>query len=385
MMAILKVKDSNGKVYDIPALRGPKGDKGDVADIHLFANAVKGHLNGEIVKADDVSPVAHSPAVKLKSRNLFNGSQDIIKTAAAEWTYENGTLTVKYYYINKYILLEEGKTYTFSCKSTKTGGNGGSVYLRAHTEDKSMVKHIFYDMQQLSPTVTFTVPKGYPLLRITFYGDNTLSENVATYSDLMLVEGEAAPYVPYVDTTNASVKVCGDNLLPYPYASESLTSAGVTFTVNANRSVTISGTPTKDVQFDLVFDMALPAGTYSFEGNGKNVRVRILKTDGTYKYTIDTFTLAEGEKVRLYAVALANEEINYTFFPMLNLGATVNPYEPYTGATYVASEDGTVEGVASISPTMTLFTTDENVVVNIEYNKDLNVVIDKIFKLLGEG
>lgn len=65
-----------------------------------ISNALKGSAIGEVARLDDVSPLAHELAVKVKSKNLFNREATI---------YENGTLVF------------EGNTQIYT--STGTGGN----------------------------------------------------------------------------------------------------------------------------------------------------------------------------------------------------------------------------------------------------------------------
>lgn len=348
-------------------------------------NAVRGKASAEVVRLNDVSSAEHIIGCKVKSKNLYNDLLDYLKTSETVWTYENGILTVANHYVNKFITLEEGKTYTFSCKSTKTGGNGGGIYIRAYTDDRKGYELIYGNTQQMSPTATFTIPKGYPVIRITFYGDTAASTYSATYSSIMLNEGgEALPYVPYVNPANVTLTASGENLLPFPYSASNGIKNGVNFVVNSNRSITLSGTATADAQFDLVTDIKLPAGTYHIAGNGNNVRARVLKADGSTVFSLDDFTVEDGDSVRVYVVALANETINYTVFPMLSMGEDAVAYEPYAGGVYVSEEDGTVEGVVSISPTMIMFTDTENVLIHCEYSRDANVVIGELLDIINK-
>ena len=345
------------------------------------SNASKNRLLSHMIVVNDVLPNEHIVKCHIKSRNLFNNVDDYKPGTGAESIYSDGVLTVKNYYVVKYIKLEEGRTYTFSSVSSRDdGSNGGGIHIRAYvTENGSHYQDIISISQQLNPVATFTVPKNYPFVRFTFYANTTASTYSATYSNIMLEEGAVATeYTPYVNPVATTVHRCGANLLPYPYNGTTYPSnpgSEIRFTVNSNRSVTMSGTPTRDIQFDLVSDIELPAGTYSFAGNGTNVRVRVAKVDGTQVYYTNTFTLAEGEKVRLYAVALANQQINYTFFPMLNAGSSVLPYEPYVGEDYVADENGVVDGMKSVAPNMTIYTNTTNTLIDCEYNRDINDVI----------
>ena len=271
-MSILKVRDAEGKVYEIPALRGPKGpkgdkgDKGDTADGSLFANAVKGNLKGEVVQAIDVSPVEHIVNVKVD-----------------------------------------------------------------HPDPTSVA--------------------------VTRYGKNLLlvHQNLAT------------------KTVN-----------------------GVTFTVNEDKSVTCNGTALDTAVFKLTPNYRLPIGVYTLRGcpidGHENVRLQTNKVINGVEITgaMDNgnggkLSVDDEYDVFTYIAVLKGITVsNVTFKPMLQLATDSDTsYEIPIYETYTPNADGTVDGITSLSPTMTLTTDTAGAVINCEYNRDLNVVIKNIAKLLG--
>lgn len=56
----------------------------------------------------------------------------------------------------------------------------------------------------------------------------------------------------------------------------------------------------------------------------------------------------------------------------IEIGRTATTYTPYQGQTYKPKADGTVLGVTSISPYMTLMTNTTGIVLDVTYNKDIN-------------
>jgi hypothetical protein len=64
-------------------------------------------------------------------------------------------------------------------------------------------------------------------------------------------------------------------------------------------------------------------------------------------------------------------------YPQFEEGSVATEYEPYKGETYNPLSDGTVDGIKSVSPTMTLFTDTAGVEIEIEYNRDSNQLADK--------
>lgn len=136
-----------------------------------------------------------------------------------------------------------------------------------------------------------------------------------------------------------SVQVCGNNLLPM--ATEAKTIYGVTFTPNSDGSVTIKGTATGWSSMVIDGDFSLPAGTYTLNSNTQttDVGLSISKDVGgtqniaTSSTTSKTFTLPDLIKHYVaYIVVKPNSVVNTTIYPMLNLGNTAMPYEPYRGS-----------------------------------------------------
>lgn len=68
----------------------------------------------------------------------------------------------------------------------------------------------------------------------------------------------------------------------------------------------------------------------------------------------------------------------------LELGSSATDYEPYIDSqTVTANADGTVEGLTSVSPNMTVTTDTEGVIIDCTYNADTKMYIDnKIAELL---
>lgn len=357
------------------------------------ANAIKASASGEVVRVADVSPNEHIIGCKVRSKNLFNDLDDY---KGYEHTYTDRTLTVLGKYTNKFIMLEDGKTYTFSCKSTRTGEAGGGAYLRAYTEDKSAYIDLGSDISILSPTLTATLPKGYPCLRITFYGYYSTDDadtGDATYTELMLEEGsEATGYVPYVDIATATVTRCGKNLIPFPYYQSSSSANGGTITVQDDSGILFEGTPTGYVGMVLYKGKALVKSgeiTMSVNGTAKNVILILYmydssgelivtrSTTNTIVLNMDSFPTVTDWNITC-ARAVTNEAMSGVMYPQIEVGTVVTEFELYKGATFTPKSDCSVEGIKSVAPTMTLLTDTANVVIEIEYNQDSNAVVGNV-------
>ena len=59
-------------------------------------------------------------------------------------------------------------------------------------------------------------------------------------------------------------------------------------------------------------------------------------------------------------------------------GSTATPYEPYQGQTYTPTATGEVVGVTSLYPTTTLMTDTKEVIIEAEYNRDINKAFSEL-------
>lgn len=368
------------------------------------SNAIKGKATGGVVRVDDVSPIEHRVKCKVRSKNLFNNLLDYRLATDASYTYENGVLTVEGQYANKHIDVADGETYTFSCKSTRTGTAGGGIYLRAYTTDLITYVNLFSAISELSQTATVTVPKGYPVLRVSFYGDSSGGTGTATYTEIMLEKGSTkTKYVPYVDTTNVTVSRFGKNLLDLTRAT--FTSA--TYNKNVNGiSCKISNGYYSGARVDYLnaFLLANKGKTLTFsigeaiDGALISLLIYGTRTSGktnqegsaTGKREIsfqisEEFTAITGLEVRVNRQTTAFTDTTTIVRNMqVEVSEKATDFEEYKAATtHTLSADGTVEGVKSLSPAMTILTDTADVVIGVEYNQDINTLNKKLAEALN--
>jgi hypothetical protein len=157
----------------------------------------------------------------------------------------------------------------------------------------------------------------------------------------------------------------------------------------------------------------LPEGTYTVSANligeqteevylyysilnSSNTRIKIGNIVAGNAITNATFTINSGEKFFICngsgTDTLAKTKKHFGWFDIqLEKGTKATPYTPFvedvstvkltveeSGAIYTPNADGTVEGVKSIYPNMTLMTDKQGVLVECEYNKDTNKVIENL-------
>lgn len=176
-----------------------------------------------------------------------------------------------------------------------------------------------------------------------FKGDpgdvNTLQMNTACANAL---RGSAFGKAVQMDDVSPNehtlgVKVSSKNLIKYPYTAVSKTNKGVTFTVNSDGSITVSGTATEEIQWSENTLIPLQRDKqYTFSGyfSGNGVTLRIMdSTYADFKDVIEpnqaaTFTPAR-DKYFWFITVAKGVTANATLKPQLELGSTSTAYTPY--------------------------------------------------------
>lgn len=143
-----------------------------------------------------------------------------------------------------------------------------------------------------------------------------------------------------------SVQVSGNNL--FLNNAETETKSGITFTVNPDKSVTINGTNSTSgsVVFYTGYNESLPAGSYTLSGTSSltgsaEIEIKIKRVRGTFEwFSINsslhtrTLNIATGDIIDSFYVTVRAGQTadNVKVYPMLNVGSTALPYEPYNGS-----------------------------------------------------
>lgn len=198
----------------------------------------------------------------------------------------------------------------------------------------------------------------------------TIDEILATVQ--IELGSTATVYTPYIsDLSTVTVTRCRKNLIPYPYTDTTKTLNGITFTVNSDGSVTVSGTATAQAYFKLQPSFSLKKGQYFLSGcpaggSGGTYSLYLSTSDYVfYKADIGNGISinAEDDKTVLITINIANGTTvdNLVFKPQLELGSTATAYEPYQGQIYTPTATGEVTGITNLYPVTTLLTDNAGV------------------------
>lgn len=360
-----------------------------------YANAIKYRTSGKIIRVDDVSPVTHDVKTTVKNKNLIPcpfDEADSEKSGVTFITQSDGslrifgtpTINVSFNFTMQYkkrLMVEKGKTYTLSVKSTLSDARG-YVFIQNWANGEVVDNKSVRNGQ-----LTFVASEnGSVQLGIVLLAGQIFNEAVL----IQLEEGETqTTYTPYVDPTTMSVTRCGKNV--FALAGKTQTLNGITCTVNEDGTVVVDGTAEKATFFGLGNFYPVAGARYRLSGcpSGGEFDTYILyihnNTTGADIYDLGSgkaFTGSAGDQGVTLAVYAGTTVSNLTFYPMVTLGDEPEDFEPYTGETFTPSSDGIVEGIAAISPTMVTYANTPGVIIDIEYNKDLNAIFDEINALL---
>jgi hypothetical protein len=281
----------------------------------------------------------------------------------------SGTATAQAYFkLQQSFSLKKGQYFFSGCP---TGGAGGTYSLYLSTADytfyKADVGNGIYINAESDKTVSIVIN----------IAKDTTVENLVFKPQLEL-GSTATAYTPYIsDLSSVNVTRCGKNLIPYPYYDTTKTQNGVTFTVNTDGSIALSGASTGQATFYFMYgSLSLKKGTtytfsasgdYNFSGSatlyiydskqGQTAYIP-LATDKKATFTPNV----DIKNTNCYIVLPANRTASGTIKVQLELGSTATTYEPYQGQTYTPTVSGEVTGITNLYPVTTLLTNNAGVV-----------------------
>ena len=401
-------------------VRGPKGDKGDKGEkgdkgdtgapltyselteenkkdlLKYAANAIKGKASGSIISMNDVSPIGHLMDTKVSSINLANAIPLLLANGFVLQS-DGGYLGYP-----KVITIFENTenipgaiTLSYTARDTEASATAGVCTFQVFYTDGTT--QYFASLGAPKDTEyhyvkgTTDATKNVSKIEIT-YGSN---RRQVAIKEIMLNAGSVPlPYTPFTDVSTITVSKIGKNLIPYPYNKNSYSTNGVSFTVQPDGGINVTGTNTGtgSIVFficgtNTVFDNLKPIkkGTYVVSGSitGAEVRMTYYTAETASRKTAvapATVTFdGDGGRYGIFINIQAGNVVNGVIYPQVELGATATNYEKYVEPTvFTPNADGIVDGVESIYPCTTLFSSAQGTDVSAVYNRDANKVISDL-------
>lgn len=353
------------------------------------ANALKGSVSGSVVTMKDVSPVGHNVDVKVRSKNILPYPYKDTTVTNQGITYTDngdGSITVSgtstgfsgFYLIDSRFneIIENGKTYTISLKTLSGEGNVGILGEIVRKSDNVIVHYLN------TGNPTFTVDKNlydYKYLRLQIPTTNT---EVSCTVAVMLEDGSTATeYTPYVDVSTINLGVGGKNLFDYtlPYTVGKVLDKNTGELMNWGTSWCVYDYIEIQPNITCTVNPELNQGRYPICFYDEN-KVFISSSESNDTNDVTVFTTPPNCKYMRISAIIASASTS-----MIVLGEytkeqmSLMKYEPYVEPTeYSVNADGTVKGVTSLYPSMSLLTDTSGAMIDVEYNKDTNKVIQNL-------
>lgn len=342
---------------------------------NIFANAIKGNLSGAVVVADDISPVEHTPKIWVHGKNLLN--------------IPDTTVEGNYAWCNKVIgsfELAPG-TYTLSVDFLQNGTDLSKPSISARKYESVTVQYASTSSTEESGRLklTFIIPddeKGFTLYAYSNVTANTL-ETSCVFSNFQIEKGSiATEYTPYIDASAVELTRCGRSIFSKsqqivsgenkPWTSLLVAAVKVPpgeYVASCRFKQIGTDKSTVSMSVRTYNDFSVPFGDASSSAIEGNLLKQFTVTPGSGGFQI--FLYSNQPNIAL-TTECSFENI------CVEVGTKATGYEVYKGEKFTPNADGTVPDITSLSPNMTILTDTEGVIVECEYIRDSNKVIEKL-------
>lgn len=336
-------------------------------------------VEGSYISVDDVSEIPHSVGCKVESVNLC--PEEVKSGRYYDATPNESGADAGYIRILPFA-VKPLTTYTFSSNLYAysiwcCGADGG-------------IERIGWTNSYVR---TITTPENCTELRISLTNRSGVADTTA-FEYAMLNRGTTAlPYTPYVKPEEVTVTRCGKNIVDI--LNGAIQYKTVTIREKTENTIVLSCTGTyKGVCYILPKNLVGKYLTVSGEwdnANGANGGLRIswIKTNNAADLTV--VNIGTGTSGKAASGLVKPPPSDAAFLGLIvygnsdgsiegegvvsyrNIQVEINDKEterePYNGQTLTPAADGTVEGMASVSPYMNIFSDTEGVNIEATYNK----------------
>ena len=306
------------------SLKGDKGDNGKDADMSLISNALKGNKSGETIKITDISPLEHTLKIKVRGVENLNAVSVVCHRG---YKIDTSSKKVKDFTI-EYSVPDD-------CRFVKiTFPHKGKLYTRCQehgTWHHNLNDYFYGNDLALLKGVRFVKPNT--IHRVTYdYTDTTLQTQQCLLNEKNL-------------TQLGISRIGGADTFKLKH-SESLSNPGICVPYSE-----LCGIPYGSKQQAYVVYEVEPGTTFEVDFR--------LATGALYGFNKET------------VAHITNEPWEFVIESV---------YDYDTLPKYSVNEDGTVEGIKSFYPYMTLATDTSGAIIDVEYNRDLNKVYDELLQ-----
>ncbi len=255
----------------------------------------------------------------------------------------NGTATSYVEFTLCTFTSRKSKKYFLS--GCPAGGSESTYYLHMRGYNKDLGNGvIFVPGYDFTNRIDIVINKGTAVDNLIFKPQLEYGSTATEYEKYKAVGNLSSTDGKY----HVPVKVCGKNLIPYPYVNIATKANGITYTNNGDGTITANGTATADSEYKFLgeYKVDYPAGDYIFSGcpNGGGYSTYRIEYAATYSGNgwdiIDSRDFGTGLKMtapkgitKLYGKITIQKGVtvnNLVFKPQLEAGSVITEFEPYT-------------------------------------------------------
>ena len=352
---------------------------------NTFSNVIKGEESDAVVRVDDVSPIEHNMDVRVRSKNLVKFTDRTQEQNGVTFLRTGGVITVNGTATESltalYIETVIEKSGIYSCSGAPEG-SGPQTYSLFFIHQKKDGSKSYYGDYGTGKTVYVEVGEI-----LTFYiqiQKGVTVENLVFKPQIEYGE-KITPFTPFVDVTGAVVTRGGKNIANVPETS--VESANAWGSKLMSTVLLPSGTYTLSMDFVQEGEQTLIGASAKERGN-INVSYGEATMGDARGRLVMSFTIPDekfGADIHWHCNRSANVLNSRCTFSNVQIekGSTATEFEPYKGGEMsVPSSDGTLENITSISPCTTLAVNINGALIDAEYNKDINKVIESLINAI---
>lgn len=204
-------------------------------------------------------------------------------------------------------------------------------YTTSFSTGRGFEFHYYFDSPtklQFRPRVSNNIPSGTVIDAVIY---------------IQVESGDTATaYEPPITGRELTVGASGKNLIKYPYVETSKTQNGITFTLQSDGGIAITGQldSGKSSAFKLIQNIRINE-TVCMSGGSKNIRLQLNTVDNCSFWDIGNGVSISDEDINYIRIFVTEETepIDTVVYPQLELGDTATAYEPYHGTEYTITPD----------------------------------------------
>ena len=370
-------------------------------------------VSGTAISANDVNPTEHNLGVSVRSKNLLDfaslnwlfasGVDGSITPTENGFLYSSSALFgTTELYASKNPWIKSGVTYTYSYNilsvqedlSTFTVLRSNAVvYYTDGTYKEFSLNGYITQLGKYSMQITTDANKEVNKIALRPIRKNDTNMINIEIGEIQLELGtEATPYTPYIaDLSGVEVSRYGKNIFDYDFCSNYENTIQSTYrfvkiaNIQSGKYYTWSGLDAETLDslkeiFSVVVLCKEPNYNSVITSNYRYIQHPT--TPASNKYTF--YVPAGRTEIYLGAYNSSWDETKWQQFIkcfenfMIEIGNTVTEYEVGNNQSSTANADGTVNGLTSLSPNMTLIPDIEGVAIDLNYYRDIDTYIDNL-------